>query len=79
MNSASGVNTVIPRIADMRHIADYRIWLRFEDGKEGEIDLKAELWGEMFRPLTQQDLFKTAEINRETNAVCWSNGADLAP
>ena len=70
---------MVPRIAEMRHISDYRIWLKFEDGKEGEIDLEAELWGEVFQPLRQQDLFKTVELNREINAICWKNGADLAP
>ena len=56
---------MIPRLADMRHVSGYRLWLRFEDGREGEVDLEAELWGEVFEPLTQKDLFKTVELDRE--------------
>jgi hypothetical protein len=53
---------MIPRL---RHVSGYRVWLGFEDGREGEVDLEAELWGEVFEPLTQQDLFETVELNRE--------------
>ena len=70
---------MIPRLADMRHVSGYRLWLRFEDGKEGEVDLEAELWGEVFEPLTHEDYFKTVELNRELNTICWENGADFAP
>ena len=70
---------MIPSLADMRHVSGYRLLLRFEDGREGEIDLEAELWGEVFEPLTQKDLFKTVELDRELNTICWPNGADFAP
>ena len=70
---------MIPRLADIRHVSGYRLWLRFEDGREGEVDLEAELWGEVFEPLTQQDYFKTVELNRDLNTICWQNRADFAP
>ena len=70
---------MIPRVADMRHASGYKVWLKFEDGREGEIDLEGELWGEVFEPLREQDLFKTVELNRELNTICWGNGADFAP
>ena len=40
-----------PKIVEARHAGDYRIWLRFADGVEGEIDLEPELWGPIFEPL----------------------------
>ena len=67
---------MIPRL---RHVSGYRVWLGFEDGREGEVDLKAELWGDVFESLTQQDLFETVDLNRELNTICWQNGADFAP
>ena len=70
---------MIPSLADMRHVSGYRLLLRFEDDREGEIDLEGELWGEVFEPLREQDLFKTVELNRELNTICWENGADFAP
>ena len=42
---------MIPQIAEMRHLEGFRLWLRFEDGRKGVIDLGDELWGEVFEPL----------------------------
>jgi hypothetical protein len=70
---------MIPRIADMRYIEDFRIWLRFEDGREGEIDLSGELWGEVFEPLRELRKFKQVQLDRELNTVRWESGADFAP
>ena len=70
---------MIPRIAEMKYMSGYKVWLRFEDGKEGEIDLEGELWGEVFEPLKERDYFKTARLDRELNEICWPNGADFAP
>jgi hypothetical protein len=55
------------------------VWLRFNDGAEGEIDLKDELEGEMFMPLRDLDQFKRLKENPELETLEWENGADLAP
>lgn len=60
-----------------KHVKDYRIWLSFNDGIQGEIDLEDELWGEIFEPLKDLDFFKTFSI--EGHTISWSNGADFAP
>ena len=48
---------MIPRPSAMKYIAAYRLWLQFEDGSQGEIDLEQELWGEVFEPAPQPSLF----------------------
>ena len=45
------------RVVEARHVADYVIWLRFGDGTEGEVDLKDELYGEVFEPLKDKKFF----------------------
>ena len=70
---------MVPRITDMRYISECRVWLRFADGKEGEVDLKDELWGEVFEPLENHEQFKTVYLDRELNTIRWENGADFAP
>ena len=42
---------MLPRIEQARHVTGYTLWLRFSDGAEGEVDLSAELYGEVFEPL----------------------------
>jgi hypothetical protein len=70
---------MIPKIIEVRPLANYRLWLRFHDGKSGTVDLSAELWGPMFEPLRDQQLFAQARVDPELDTVTWPNGADLAP
>jgi len=63
----------------MKYISGYKIWLRFEDGREGEVDLADELWGEVFEPLKEHKSFKKVRLDRELNTICWETGADFAP
>jgi hypothetical protein len=74
-----GVMSKVPRITDMKYLAGYRVWLRFNDGKEGEVDLQDELWGEVFEPLKQLEHFKMVYVDRELNTLRWENSADFAP
>ena len=69
-----------PRIAEARYAGDYRIWLRFADGSEGEIDLESELWGPMFEPLrADPELFRQVRVDKELGTIVWPNGADMDP
>ena len=70
---------MIPQIADMRHVKGHKIWLRFEDEIEGEVDLSDELWGEVFEPLRDVKYFQLVKLDRELNTIRWNNGADFAP
>jgi hypothetical protein len=70
---------MVPRLSDMKYIAEYRIRLQFEDGCQGEVDLEQELWGEVFEPLRDQAYFKTVQLDKELNTIRWDNGADFAP
>jgi len=40
--------------------SDYRLFVRFNNGVSGEINLAEELWGEMFESLKDPALFATA-------------------
>lgn len=70
---------MFPEIVDSKYISDYKVWLQFDDGKEGQIDLKDELWGDVFEPLKDLSAFKKVRLNRELGTICWENGADFAP
>ena len=66
-------------VVEVRYMRDYIVWLRFDDGTQGEVDLRAELWGEMFEPLRDVELFRRVAVNPDTGTIEWPNGADLAP
>ncbi|WP_295400182.1 DUF2442 domain-containing protein [uncultured Thiocystis sp.] len=58
---------------------NYRLYVTFNNGTKGEIDLSGELWGEVFEPLKDPAAFNTAHQHPELGTVAWANGADLAP
>lgn len=68
-----------PQLTDAKYTKDYKIWLRFADGTEGEIDLKDELNGDIFEPLKDLSRFRAFNIHPELKTLTWPNGADLAP
>jgi hypothetical protein len=65
------------KVTEAKYIEDYKIEFRFNDGKRKVVDLKDELWGEMFEPLKDVDYFKAFILNPFT--IEWPNGADFAP
>ncbi len=70
---------MIPRVVEAAHVRDYIVHIRFADGIEGDIDLQAELDGEIFAPLKDAAYFKRFEVNPELHTLTWPNGADFAP
>jgi hypothetical protein len=70
---------MIPRVVEVKPLEGYRLWVRFHDGTVGTVALATELWGPMFEPLKDLDLFFQASVDPELDTVTWPNGADLAP
>jgi hypothetical protein len=70
---------MIPRVAEARYVQEYVIHLRFTDGTEGDVDLRDELYGEVFEPLKDQGFFQQFSIHPEFHTLTWPNGADIAP
>jgi hypothetical protein len=66
-------------VKEAEYLRDYVIWLRFNDGAEGEIDLESELEGEVFGPLRDKQRFCEFHVDPELGTIVWDNGADLAP
>ncbi|MBN2232969.1 MAG: DUF2442 domain-containing protein [Deltaproteobacteria bacterium] len=61
------------------YLGDYQLRLEFDDGKVKDVDLKDELYGEIFEPLKKTDLFEKVYLNCSTGTIEWPNGADFAP
>ena len=70
---------MILHVIDVKYVRDYVIWVKFNGGIEGEVDLSAELEGEVFGPLKDKALFKTVKTDPFLQTIVWDNGADSAP
>jgi uncharacterized protein DUF2442 len=66
-------------VVEARYVRDRIIWLRFEDGVEGEVDLSAELHGPVFEPLHDPNYFRHFTVSPDLGTISWPNGADFAP
>jgi hypothetical protein len=66
-------------VLEAKYLHNYVIWLRFNDGSEGEIDLQGELDGEVFESLKDLEKFKKFRIDPDIETIVWGNGADFAP
>jgi len=67
------------RVERLEYLEAYKLRLTFNNHVTQEIDLVEELYGEIFEPLQDVELFKQVFLNPETNTIEWSNGADFAP
>ena len=73
MNNMNG----IPEVTEARPTTGRRVWLRFADGEEGEVDLARYLnYGPVFGPLADEEFFRQLRV--EGGTVAWANGADIA-
>lgn len=66
-------------VTEVKVTKDYEVRVIFSDGAVKEVDLANELYGEIFEPLKDPEMFKQVTVNVETNTIEWPNGADFAP
>ena len=65
------------KILKAQYLSEFKIKLEFSDGYQSVVDLKNELWGEIFEPLNDVRYFKDFKTNPFT--IHWDNGADFSP
>ncbi len=56
----------------------YRIWVRYADGVEGEIDLSDLAGRGVFQVWADRRVFETVHID-ESGGIAWEGGLDLCP
>ena len=66
-------------VVEVRYVRDYTLWLRFQDGTSGEVDVSRSFKGPVFEPLRNLEFFKQVRVDPEIGTIVWPNGADIAP
>ena len=67
------------KIVEAKARPRYRLWVRFEDGVEGEVDLSELVGKGVFKRWENEQEFNKVYIDPETWTVAWPGGIDLAP
>jgi hypothetical protein len=70
---------MILHVEEARYVRGHVIWVRFNDGASGEVDLTGVLTGPVFEPLQDIRNFRRFRVDPELDTIVWFNGADLAP
>jgi len=58
---------------------NYRLWIKFSDGREGEVDLSSLVGKGVFARWENPGEFEKVYIDEETRTVAWPGDIDLAP
>lgn len=67
------------RITSAEARPNYRLWIRFSDGTEGEVDLSSLVGKGVFAAWSDPEFFARVEVNADSGTVTWPGEIDLAP
>ena len=63
---------------EIRALSDYRIWLRYENGVEGEVDLSEFVGKGVFTLWDDYEEFEKVHIG-EAGQIAWNDEIDMCP
>ena len=66
------------KASEVRPLNGYRIWLRYADGVEGEVDLSHLAGRGVFKAWADRRFFEDVHVD-ESGAVAWGEDIDLCP
>ncbi|MSQ15228.1 MAG: DUF2442 domain-containing protein [Dehalococcoidia bacterium] len=66
-------------VIKVKVIKPYILEITFSDNICKQIDLAGELYGEIFEPLRDPELFSQVSVDKTLGTIVWPNGADFSP
>ena len=71
---------MLPDVVAVKPVGGRRLWVRFDDGVEGEVDIGGLFpFDGVFEALRDPQVFASVRLNGELGTVVWPNGADIDP
>jgi hypothetical protein len=67
------------KIVACRPMPNYHIWIRFDDGLEGEVDLSDLVGQDVFEAWESIEFFNQVRVDPQTDTVAWGDEIDLDP
>ena len=67
------------RITEVKALPNHRLFIRFENGTDGEVDLSGLIGKGVFETLSHPDTFSKVSIDEEAGTVTWPGGIDICP
>ena len=66
------------KLVEVKVLGSYRLWLRYADGVEGEVDLSDLAGRGVFEAWNDRHFFDDVRID-DSGALAWGNHIDLCP
>ena len=66
------------KAVEAKPLSGYRIWLRYSDGVEGEVDLSDLAGRGVFKAWTDRKFFEGVHVDK-SGAISWNEDIDLCP
>ena len=70
---------MFPKLLEIKPLVNYTLWLKYDDGTVGEVDLTELTEKGVFKKIKDKTFFKQVYIDKETDAVAWNEDLDLCP
>jgi hypothetical protein len=67
------------RITKAEARPNYRLWIRFTDGTEGEVDLSSLVGKGVLAAWEDPEVFARVAVSVDSGTVTWPGDIDLAP
>ncbi len=68
----------MPRLVEVKPLLRYRLWLRFDDGVEGVVDLSGLVGKGVFVIWKDEERFRSVRIG-DGGELVWEQDVDLCP
>ncbi len=66
-------------VTEARYLGDYKVWLEFNDGRKGVVDLADDLYGENFESLRDRDRFAEFYLDYGLATIAWHTASISRP
>lgn len=66
-------------IVECKPQPNYRLWIRFDDGLSGEVDLSDFVGKAVFSAWNSVDFFNRVYVDQKVQTVAWEGDLDLDP
>jgi hypothetical protein len=67
------------KIVACKPLPHYHVWIRFDDGLEGEVDLNHLVGKGVFKAWKSIEFFNRVRIDLKSDTLAWGDNIDLDP
>ena len=65
------------KITALKILENYRVWLRFDDGVEGEVDFSIKPRTGVFAPWNDYEFYRQARLGEQGRTLTWPGELDF--